>query len=587
MAVGVAAVAHVVWSSDRGLNFFDEGYYLLASRHPEDVLAWSNAAHVYTGRLFAAVGYDVVLFRLTGLALLLGSGGVLSLGVSRLRGSLGLGPSGRLERAADLAFIQLGVLLYYNLFLPSPSYNLLNAAALNVAAGLVALVLARPEGGPPLALLGVGLAAGLSFFVKFSSGLSLLVLAGGVLGVWPGPARSSRIRAGAWIAGGFALWLVLHFALLQSPPVWWRMTRHGYAHLVAAEPRYGLASLGRYWTTLSLLPGAGLGLLRDIDSLLAAGLVVLAVAARLDRPLPVPAGALVTAALLAAGWRSWRSDLHWKGGFFGEPFADFYAAWTVLLLVALAGSLLLPGSARRVTASPLRLLLAAGLLGVLPFVGAVGTRDTITILVLANMGPYFAVLLLALALLARISGSRLVLPVGTLVLGLFAGAQVGLRGMWQPPYGLGGSTLAQTVPTEVGVPGTTLGLSATRSARLAYLRALARDCGFRPGDDVLAFYNMPTAVFALGGRSPGVPWYVPGRRRIGAPAETVFALVPRERLRRAFVLRMLSGPLRYRRLPKVVRSELGFPAAYTPCGRLPGIYERGSIELWKPRARDG
>jgi len=589
VALALGTTAFLVYASDRGINLFDEGYYLLASQHPEDVLAWSNSAHVYTAFLWRLAGEDLARFRLVGLVLLLAGGGVLGLGYDRLLDRLGLGAAGRIERIARVAFVELGVLLYYNLLLPSPCYNLLNAVALNTGAGLLCAVLASTRDGiaSRIALAAIGLCAGVSFFVKFSSGISFLALAGVTLLVWPGLPWLTRVRSLMLIAGGLALWLGLHFSLLQPPAAWWHMIRNGIDYIVALDQRYGLASLRNYRRTFIRVVGRSLRLSWDINLALVVGLTTLALVGRRWRVVAAAGSrTLVAAAFVALAWRAYRADLHWRGHLFGSFFGDFYGAWVLLLLVALAAGCVLQRVAPEGGASWVRFLVAGSIGGLLPVAAAMGTRDDIIILVLLAMGPFFAALLLLLACLSRLYRSPPLLPLGATIIGAFACAQVCVRALWDLPYGYGVSVAQQTVETEIGVPPSRILLAPARSVHVATLRSVAERCGFRPGDDVLAFYSMPTLVFALGGRSPGVPWYVPGRGRWnrGLAAEKVLALVPRERLKRAFLLRAAPDLQRRGQFPRLYRFGTAFPRDYVLCGQFKDAWTRYDVELWKPRA---
>ena len=78
------------------------------------------------------------------------------------------------------------------------------------------------------------------------------------------------------------------------------------------------------------------------------------------------------------------------------------------------------------------------------------------------------------------------------------------------PYGLNASLLRQTVATEIGSPSSRVSVDPDMHALVVDLRRLANECGFRDDDDLLALYNMPGIVYALGGRSPGIPWYTSG-----------------------------------------------------------------------------
>ncbi len=140
----------------------------------------------------------------------------------------------------------------------------------------------------------------------------------------------------------------------------------------------------------------------------------------------------------------------------------------------------------------------------------------------------------------------------------------------------------QQVPTLVGEPPQTLLLDRLLSKTLSEFRALASANGFRPGDDLLVFYSLPGLAYAVGGRSPGQPWYL-FRLPVGRKHEWVaLARVPSERLARAYIaLRTKLG-----RQPDLAEFGIRFPGDYKRVGSV-GIRESslGRIDLFVPRAR--
>ena len=70
---------------------------------------------------------------------------------------------------------------------------------------------------------------------------------------------------------------------------------------------------------------------------------------------------------------------------------------------------------------------------------------------------------------------------------------------------------AQTEPLHAaGVTGR-LQVDPATAAFVTKLEKLLAAGGFRPGDPLLAFYDLPGVVYLCGGVSPGAAWYFPGR----------------------------------------------------------------------------
>ena len=251
-----------------------------------------------------------------------------------------------------------------------------------------------------------------------------------------------------------------------------------------------------------------------------------------------------------------------------------FAAWTIALVGVTAWAAWRRPAPRdeKPGASRTESLLVTAFLVALPLAGVFGTRNPVNINLVHHLGPALALLLLLLVDVARRLGGSSVLVGGGLLAAAFGCAQIIVAG-GQDPWDMK-PILTNTVATEVGVPPTVLKLDLERSQLIEGLGELARENGFRPGGDILAFYNMPGLVFALGGRSPGIPWFPSDSRQRRPAAELVLASVPQERLRKAFLLQNtpFTGSV-----PDLGKFGMRFPDDYVLCGKVE------STLLWKPR----
>lgn len=584
LALAAGLYGYLAWASTRGFNLTDEGYYLLASQHPADVLAWANAGHVYTAVLYRLGGGDVIALRRAGLVLLALGAHVLAGGIgAQLDRASPAAPRDRAERALGWAFLQVGTLFYYNLRLMSPSFNLVNAVGLNLATGWLLGGLASWDGARAAgrAFAAAGAALGLSFFCKFSSGVGGLVLATALLACWPATSPAARRRAVGALLGGFAAWVGLHFAVLQGPAAWWSMERAGIAWLQAAAPWVG---------TTTALEGYAVGAWRILTSttdvfaryLVAAPLAVAAVAFAVRRRMaPAWSRSVVLAGAVGAlAAVSYAGAYHWRGGYWGNRSITCYLGWMLVLAATTAAS--------RLGAAPAlgwpRVTVVALVLAAVPLLGVVGTADEIEIVLPWYLTPWFGCLLVLLHALSRAHDDVVVVPLAVAVIAALTGSQIVAR-TTQPLWHNSSSVFAQTVSTPVGEPATTLGLAPILSRLVNDVRDAAAACGFEPGDEVLALYNLPGLVYAIGGRSPALPWFLhrpsfrfgdAGTRRA---TEEVLALVPHGRLAHAFIL---TDARETSRFPKLEHFGLRFPDDYQRCNEAPFVLGRQRIELWRP-----
>jgi hypothetical protein len=198
-----------------------------------------------------------------------------------------------------------------------------------------------------------------------------------------------------------------------------------------------------------------------------------------------------------------------------------------------------------------------------------------------NLAPWFGLAVLALRVGSAAPWRRLVGPFGVAFLSVLCAAQIA-AGVLRAPYRLNEGLAQQSQPTEIGFPRTILRLDPPTSAFFRQLRTMAAANGLKPGDDILAFFDMPGVVFALGGRSPGTPWYTWGRPGSARMAADRLSTVPRERIARAFILESSDGStwLRGARPPGI-----RFPENYVLCGEVlvPYAWFNQPVRLWRPR----
>ena len=161
-----------------------------------------------------------------------------------------------------------------------------------------------------------------------------------------------------------------------------------------------------------------------------------------------------------------------------------------------------------------------------------------------------------------------------------AGVQI-VGGTATAPYGLNERLVRQTVATSLGSPPARVSLDPETHRLIVDLQQLASACGFHVGDDLLAFHNMPGLVYAIGGRSPGLPWFTDGLPGSRAGNEMGLEAAGAVRTSRAFILQTPDADPWLRTLAPL---GIDFPAHYAYCGvvtrRLRG--QAFELKLWRP-----
>jgi hypothetical protein len=166
------------------------------------------------------------------------------------------------------------------------------------------------------------------------------------------------------------------------------------------------------------------------------------------------------------------------------------------------------GAPRRDLVWPLLVLFA------LPAVAILGTNVALTLKLPAHAAPIFLALAVALGELAR-TGYRRFAATATVLLAVATSA-VFVEHQVLRPYGLASPLYAQTHATSL-VP--ELRVDTATKHLLEDLHARMREAGFERGDPVIALDFMPGLVHALGGRSPGFPFFA-----FDKPAQNCWAI---------------------------------------------------------------
>lgn len=583
-------IGFLAWSMNRGFDISDEGFYLQASRYPMELVFWPNAAHHLTGLMFRLVGYDVAWFRCLGLLILIGSGAVIGAGVVAAARAFLSAPLPRRGAWLLLLMAAGGALVFYIIFLRTPSYNLMNAALINLLGGaalyLGALGQAERAGVWKRVWLGggIGVLLGLDWLVKFPSSVVMAVMAIGFVWLVSG-ARRRCWWAMLGVAGGTALCGGVFFAWVQPMGAWYAMFADGVRALMLNQSHHGLADIWRYLLEVKALLlvcildiGWGIGVL-----LIGLGLTRRPVA-RWRLP-PWGLDLLLSAVLLGVAAQAVRFGAFYGGSNHWTQALRFYFDWMGLM----GGMLVLAGMRWETPRGWLcrlrdrwRLLAAVGFLLPLPLVAALGTGIPITNGALFCLAPWFCVM----GVMAWDLGAKRRLPLAAglavSIAAAAAGGQIFTAG-YGDPYRLRGGMGAQRYPVNLGSPATTILVDdATRD----FWRQLAGACaqaGFRSGDDMLSFAAASGIDYALGAVSLGVPFLLrdyPGSKQFN---ELVVSKADPNRLRRAWIVEIES----HRKfMPDWSGYGIRFPEQYALCGQFRWPASGDAIRLWKPLGRE-
>ena len=568
-----------------GFDFTDEGFYYLRTEHPTDDLT-SNS---WFGRL-AAVFYQLYdgelwAMRLTSVIALSLSGFVLYDGWRRMVPIASMGPGFRamlmLSAMAGVAQIApalsyktltgLGCTLWLGIWLHLISGGCrriwLMRAALLIAVALT--FMGKPPAAAGLALLSMPALVNAKFCARLLRWVTAIALGGLVIAIAAGAGKE---------------WLGWEAASLFS-----EQNLGGIAGSFVANVMQYLNP--RFFANLTTHIGKSLldfgGTVITSNWLLGIALCASASLVRSQKWSPLTAQGLITASLAFGALhvftlsRSVRQDYGYWSGELLPTFIGGVLFWGWAALSLLRGKAVLPRP---------EWIIAC----IVPLIGWLGAHNSIGFESLFQFAPWAALACYAQGRIMdalRTEGKVLLLTPAIISCTLFC--HLWLGGV-QAPYRQGKPLYQQTKEVTFTSERLTHFLDGKTGSMVNQTKTLLKDAGFQKGDFILAFYNLPGIVFAVGGRSPGLGWYRDPENSfvhegIGIDlknrTEQALMQVPEEKLKTAFIIQTTDSQSF---APILAKRGIRFPADYRQIGAVPKpshIGGGGLLVLWAPVAR--
>lgn len=571
---------------DRGFDFSDEGVYYLNFQFPKEFPAGFTQYHLFGARVYELFGGNIVALRaLPWLALLLTT---LFFGAAWIRffRNVIAGVPGVI--AGIFLLLTASVFVSFSWPPPGLSYNSMADLGMLVAAGSL-LFMAAPQGSSLMRAAGVaGFAGSLVFLLVVKGSAAVGVGFAGALFLLAVPSLPWRWKLGlllvgvaALVAGGAILWFLAREQLAGVFDFFLAHSRNFFGALWSGSPVDPM--LQRHWEEVWHLPWRVL-LSYNLPVILG---VVLGLIGRFG-PSAVRPPSRIFDGGIGVVFIALLVSIYSKGGYLagithrhGSILA--YAALLGILLALLIARAPIAAAKENGTAPRGTLLLCwvTGLLFfALPFVTAAGTTHRIYINALLHLGPFFGLIALVAFQVARRCRTWLPWVLTLFVTTLVAGSQF-LHGGFFVPYRLPSALWQMHESVEIGVPSTRLRLD-TESARFTReLQTLLAEAGFKAGDDLLALFDMPGVVFAMGGKSPGRPWYFPNYGEQGERENLAsLRIAGRDRIAKAIVLQSNHDP---RVTEYLASQDLSFPGDYELIGETQQPFRNWTVSVWRPR----
>jgi len=568
------------WAADRGFDLTDEGVYLLLYKNPTEFSDGFTSYHKIGAALYHWVGGSIVGMRVLGFV-----GTALGIGVfwwsfaHFLRRSFSRMPLSPMQET--LAGLVTGLSLLTAFCWPPPtfSYNTLAGIGLLIGASTVLWALVPCRSGVDrvravVSVLGFALATAALLLVKGSTAVGFAVFSLGFIALWPSVSWNHRI--GLFVALGLATTLAVSGIFTLAPDMQgaWDFLRYSISSLLAGTGATGMIER-HIGEAVDLL-------LRTLRTyyfpLLTAAVFVLAL--RLSRVTEARRQTLAVGGILvvlaieigaAVVKHGFQAGVLFRNG----SFLAYSSLFLLLFILAIGISV----GARKLTKSEVfgGIVLLCWLF-LLPFIGALGTTHRLYVNAILHVTFGFAAIVSLAIYLDNHLKVRVVLPAVSVFMAALAMGQF-YSGFIESPYRLTTSKYLQNEPVIVSEDRNVLRLDTQTASFLGDIRSALEAAGFRPGNDIVALFNMPGLVYAVGGVSPGRPWYFDGYGEEG-DRENIRSLkrVGAERVKRAIIFQRNDDP---RAASYLAALGIDFPGDYLEVGQATHPLV-GRIRLWAP-----
>lgn len=571
--------AALIWAQFRSYDTLDAATHFLTYQFPADNPDLHTHYPLIARPFWLLCGGNIVAFRLLCLALISTATylfwRILRPILTAKTESSWSGLALWLTALAGIAW--LPVLLGYNSL--STVFALLGLAALAYALRPTPRSTARTvaRAAAALSFLAAVLATAL---VKPPAGLAL-VFWGGFLAFFILPLPRWFRLVALLAVGGLAVYGLFLFTHLFSAPGADPSTLRYFAG-VTFSPLWIFETFARYARELSaFLPSLGVDLL--FVCLPSLGLAAILLARHYGRTVVPFWSALALALLLISLIALVIVRQLWDGSYAravsGEMARLYLVLWVALLPAAVV-HFLLTGSKHdappRGANSPWIIALFF-----LPLTSGFGSTNTLYFSALNWTVFWTAGLLLLSRILADALGDPRLhrLYIATLV---FVGGAHLFSGHFLRPYMNQPPLWRQNIPVSVGYPATTLKLDPATARFITEVRTTLTAHGYRPGDDVFGFFNLPGIVYAIGAVQPGAPWYF-GTWYGGDDTDGgKLRHVPLARRQHAWIITQADVTGFKKQFHD---SGIDFPEAYVNIGHTTNPATGLEIGLWKPLAR--
>jgi len=601
-----ASIYLVIFVLDRGFDLTDEAFYILNIWLPKDNRTALTEFGYYLDLFVQVFGKDVVALRAFGLLGLLSVSGFLAY---QLVQYVRVKPHVT-TTLAELIIIANGIVLaalvYYRIWLITPSYNWFSllGTILLAGGGILAVRIFRYEIKPDAGALAI---------IYRTIPIAAIIATGGFLGTIGRPLTG--LALGVFVA----IWLILTlpvkrwlmvgiaalgtFLMLAAAHIWW--LEGGWAIAVErVETGMKFAEILQAGQSVSSTVERAAEVLADIPGRFTEGAVARGYLA------------LATAAILAFGWQKWfrkSTQIEWQSVYAVAIFCGFSVFMLVWItqvksisvgelpgFVGLDMTMFLWGilvaklafdrfynnelisNIRPVTGSQDRIWEIPLLVVFFVFLALFHSLGSTTLLINGSGTAFILYASAAFLMIVKLFPQRFRLA-RLFLLSVAAGPGIYFF-LWATdnPYRLAGKLDDQTQPITFFDSATRLKVDAPTAFWVNGIQKIAVDAGWQPGTPLIDMTGgTPGAAVVLAARAPVTPWLVGGYKGSTDFVQLALSLMQKQTLKRAWIL---TAPKGVRRISSEILNTAGlvFPGGYSLVDTVKTSYRNEEQFLWKP-----
>lgn len=525
LAYFLISILILLFSLNKGLDITDESFYLLSYQFPQENLFFPSAFHLLIHALFDWMNPGIVFYRLLRFILTIFCLYVFSASLFQWQHNHLEQPSSDFKLL--FLIIWLSSLVNYALGSQTPGYNDFTLFITLLASAL--LVRALDSSSSQRLLFGIGALLGLEFYIKFSTSILLLLFFAGFWLIMRF-SRNSLIDLLILIAGYFSAFIVL---LIITPSMGeWLSSFSLINEVYSSAGAYNLSQmLSNY--------------LFQFGNMLYYSLVIY---------WPIFLALIFVKYSQKHSWFPliWLlSSLYFifqQWVLLPEVGSFVYSLWFILFLLIFIEVLFYREIFKSCHKS---LFLTALFLWLIPLICVVGTAGDFVLqstkYIPLGLGGFFILYQSVVPRQAKLSILLVLITLSASIQGIYYSVY--------KPYRLAGNLFHQSSPSSFpNLKG--IYLDAQTSQYLDNLNHLIQSRSqYQAPQPIVALYNMPGLVYALGGISPGIPWFIYYSDPPSNPTISCYALTQSKIKQPEKTLIIFNGyqvhPLMYQCLEKI------------------------------------